>query len=322
MKRRIPSLTIAFLSVLAPGLAAAAPGDPLMIHGRVLDPRGRFVTVTADNGLTYHADLAGLDRGSLRELRVGDFLTINGVEGSYPNEVRAHSVSRDNARRPASSADTFVYWDWRLPRNHQYETYSTSDGRYSVVDVTSVPTRIEAGEWIYDRTANAWVSHPSTGRNATYLAGNAATPTTREPDALFLDGWRLSRSHRYELYQQADGTYVPVDVSSVPSRIAAGDWIYDRTAGVWLSHPSVGRNTAYSGSQQLSGRVQGLVGNQLTLRTDGGRLVTVDLSDVSQRARRDLRWGDTVTVTGVSDTAGTFRAQSLDTGFPSALPRQ
>ncbi len=321
MKRHMPHLILACLSVVAPGLAAAAPGDHVMIQGRVLDPRGRFLTVTADNGQTYHADLAGLDRSFIRDLKVGDFVSVTGVEGAYPNELRAQAVARSTSRQPASTAsttDTFVFWDWRLPRSHRYETYL--NGVYSPVDLTTVPTRVDAGEWIYDRTANVWVSHPSTGRNQAYLAASAGQ-SVGDSDVVMFDDWRLARSHRYERYQ-SDGSYAVVDAWSVPSRVAAGEWIFDRTAGVWVSHPSVGRNPLYYSGRRLTGQVQGMQGSRLMLRTDDGRLVTVDLTDVSPSERQSLLWGDTVTIKGYPQTAGSFRAQSLEMPFPSALPRQ
>jgi hypothetical protein len=317
MKRRIPQLTLAFLAVMAPGIAAAAPGDHVTIHGRVLDPHGRFLTLTGDNGRTYHVDLAGLDRSSFRDVKVGDFVSVSGVEGTYPNELQARTVVHNDARQPASSADTFVFWDWRIPRSHRYETYA--NGTYSPVDVTTIPTRVDAGEWIYDRTANAWLSHPSVGRNPAYLAGAAGQART-DPDLVMIDGWRLSRSHRYEHYQ-SDGSYAPVDVASVPSRIEQGEWIYDRTASAWLAHPSVGRNPQYFMGQRLTGRVQELRGNQLTLRTDDGRIVAVDLTEIRQASRPSLRWGDTVTISG-TDTAGKFQANVLELVSPPALPRQ
>ena len=320
MKLHIQHLALAFLSLVAPGLAAAAPGDYVTIQGRVLDPRGRFLTVTGDNGRTYHADLAGLDRSSIRDLKVGDFVSMTGVEGTYPNELRAQTVARSTSRQPASTADTYVFWDWRLPRSHRYETYV--NGTYTPVDLTSVPTRIDAGEWIYDRTANVWVSHPSVGRNPAYLATSVGQSAVADADVLLLDGWRLFRSHRYERYRTDDGSYEAVDVRSVPSRVAAGEWIYDRTAGAWLSHPSVGgRNALYYSGQRLTGQVQGVQGSRLMLRTDDGRLVTVDLTGISPSERQSLLWGDTVTITGQADTTGSFRAHSVELSSPAAMPR-
>ena len=106
MTLRMPHLILACLSVVAPGLAAAAPGDHVTIHGRVLDPRGRFLTVTGDNGRTYHADLAGLNRSSIGDLKVGDFVSMTGVEGAYPNELRPETVVRSTSRQPASTEAT------------------------------------------------------------------------------------------------------------------------------------------------------------------------------------------------------------------------
>jgi hypothetical protein len=54
------------------------------------------------------------------------------------------------------------------------------------------------------------------------------------------DGLRLPRGHRYELYNPENAGYGAVNVESVPSYVNQGRWIYDRTAGEWVSHPSVG----------------------------------------------------------------------------------
>ena len=59
-------------------------------------------------------------------------------------------------------------------------------------------------------------------------------------DVLVLDGLRLPRWHRYELYNPATGSYGTVPVDTVPRYVRQGTWIYDRTADAWVSHPSVG----------------------------------------------------------------------------------
>lgn len=61
-----------------------------------------------------------------------------------------------------------------LPRRHRYEVYEPYAPSYVPVDVTTVPGRIERGEWIYDRTAQAWVAHPSIGLNPRYVADGRA----------------------------------------------------------------------------------------------------------------------------------------------------
>ena len=68
-------------------------------------------------------------------------------------------------------------------------------------------------------------------------------------DVLVQDGLRLPRSHQYELYNTENASYGTVKVETVPSYLKQGMWIYDRTAGAWVSHPSVGNpNPQYAAS--------------------------------------------------------------------------
>ena len=71
-----------------------------------------------------------------------------------------------------------------LPPRHRYEVYEPQGPAYQPVDVGSVPARIQRGEWIYDRTAQTWVAHPSVGLNPRYVADGRG-------------GWRGDRDHGY-----------------------------------------------------------------------------------------------------------------------------
>jgi hypothetical protein len=51
----------------------------------------------------------------------------------------------------------------RLPLSHQYERYNLENASYGTVRVDTVPSYVKQGTWIYDRTEDAWVSHPSVG---------------------------------------------------------------------------------------------------------------------------------------------------------------
>jgi hypothetical protein len=68
-------------------------------------------------------------------------------------------------------------------------------------------------------------------------------------NVLVQDGLRLPLSHQYERYNQENASYGTVRVDIVPSYVRQGIWIYDRTAGAWVSHPSVGNpNLQYATS--------------------------------------------------------------------------
>jgi hypothetical protein len=133
----------------------------------------------------------------------------------------------------------------RLPRSHQYELYNLESASYGTVRVDTVASYVRQGTWIYDRTAGAWVSHPSVGHpNPQYAAAYGRDFRREAPmsyqDVLVQDGLRLPRWHQYELYNHETASYGTVRVDNVASYVRQGTWIYDRTAGAWVSHPSVG----------------------------------------------------------------------------------
>jgi hypothetical protein len=147
--------------------------------------------------------------------------------------------------------DVLVAEGLRLPRSHQYELYQRESSSYASVTVDTVPGYVKQGAWIHDRTAGAWVSHPSVGTpNPQYAASGGDVRrggATSDRDVLVADGLRLPRSHQYELYNRDSSSYGSVTVDTVPGRVKQGAWIYDRTAGVWVAHPSVGSpNPQYS----------------------------------------------------------------------------
>jgi hypothetical protein len=153
----------------------------------------------------------------------------------------------------AQGSDVLVQDGLRLPRSHQYELYNHENASYGIVRVETVPSYLKQGMWIYDRTAGAWVSHPSVGNpNPQYAASGRdfrREASASDQDVLVQDGLRLPRSHQYELYNTENASYGTVRIETVPSYLKQGMWIYDRTAGAWVSHPSVGNpNPQYAAS--------------------------------------------------------------------------
>ena len=63
----------------------------------------------------------------------------------------------------AQGGDVLVQDGLRLPRSHRYELYNPENAVYGAVPVDTVSSYVSQGRWIYDRTAEAWVSHPSVG---------------------------------------------------------------------------------------------------------------------------------------------------------------
>jgi hypothetical protein len=139
------------------------------------------------------------------------------------------------------------------------------------VNVDTVPSYMKQGAWIYDRTADAWVSHPSVGNpNPQYAAsGRDFRREEHGSDVQVQDGLRLPRSHKYELYNPGNASYGTVNVDTVPSYVKQGAWIYDRTADAWVSHPSVGNpNPQYAASGRDFRREELLGQREVDFRTD------------------------------------------------------
>jgi hypothetical protein len=300
-----------------PLTAAAAPGDYHLVHGAVVDKGTVVVVLKGDNGRSYYVTTGSSDQSAVSALRAGELVSVRGVEGAYPNELKAEGLDPDSARRTwrapvgATAAATMSYKDWRLPAGDRYESYNTGSGAYTQVDIASVPGRLDAGELVYDRTREAWVQHPSVGgRNKAFLEGGAV-----DAGAVLVHGdWRLPRGNRYEVYDTGSSSYRGVDTASVPGRLDKGELIYDRTASKWVQHPSLGGASTYK-SARLSGRVQAIDGATLTVTGEDGKPVPMDVSKLKPEVVRALRFGQPVGASGLFDAKRTkFTASEIETG--------
>lgn len=305
------------LGLILPATAAAAPGDYLLVHGSVVDKGTSLIVLKGDNGRSYYVTVGSSDQATVSGLRSGESIAVRGVEGAYPNEIKAEGLDPD-ARRPAwrqastpLAATTLSYKDWRLPAGNRYEIYNASSGTYTQVELASVPGRLEAGEVIYDRTRGQWVQHPSVGgRNRAYLEGGEA-----DTGGVLVHGdWRLPRANRYEVYDTGSSSYRVVDIASVPGRLDRRELIFDRTAGKWVQHPSLGGSSPYR-SARLQGRVHSIEGHTLTVTADDGKPVPVDTSKLKPEAVRALRWSQPVEASGLFDAKHTrFTASDIEAG--------
>jgi hypothetical protein len=305
------------MGLLLPATAAAAPGDYLLVHGSVVDKGTAVVVLKADSGKSYYVTAGSSDHAAVSGLRAGETIAVRGVEGAHPNEIKAEGLDPD-ARRPtwrapsgAAAAAMLSYKDWRLPAGNRYEIYNTASGAYTQVEAASVPARLDAGEVIYDRTAGKWVQHPSVGgRNKAYLEGGEA-----DTGATLVHGdWRLPRANRYEVYDTGSSSYRVVDLASLPARLDRRELIYDRTAGKWVQHPSLGGTSPYR-SSRLPGRVQAIEGPTLTVTGDDGKPVPIDTSKLKPEAVRALRWSQPVEASGLFDAKRTrFTATDIEAG--------
>ena len=72
---------------------------------------------------------------------------------------------------------------------------------------------------------------------------------------------------------------------------------------------------------RISGSVASISGNTMDLRTDDGRSIAVNVSDIDLDLRRSLRTGDKITVIGRSQGDSRFRADRIQRGEPAASNR-
>jgi preprotein translocase subunit YajC len=159
-----------------------------------------------------------------------------------------------------------------------------------------------------------------------------ASAQTSSTDNLVQGGLTLPRSHQYQAYDSAAARYENVRVESVPDRVSKKQMVYDRTAKLWVYHPSVGGlNPMYSATaeappsgarewQRVHGKVQSVSGNTVTVKTDDGRTLSVDASRVSNEIRGALTPDEGVTLIGFAGSDATkFRARYIqqDSSDPS-----
>ena len=169
------------------------------------------------------------------------------------------------------------------------------------------------------------------------VGAGAATPMfasaqTSSSDNLVQGGLTLPRSHQYQAYDPAAARYENVRVESVPERVANKQMVYDRTAKLWVYHQNVGGvNPMYSatasapsgeqgGWQRVHAKVQSVNGNTITVKTDDGRTLNVDASQVSSEIRGALTPDEGVTLIGFAGSDATrFRARYIqqDSSDPS-----
>jgi preprotein translocase subunit YajC len=149
-----------------------------------------------------------------------------------------------------------------------------------------------------------------------------ASAQTASGDNLVQGGLTLPRSHQYQAYQA--GRYETVRVESVPERVAQKQMVYDRTAKLWVYHPSLGGvnpmyNTATAAApsgtqswQRVHGKVQSVSGDTVTFKADDGRTLTVNASKVSSEIRGALTADEGVTMIGFAGSDATkFTAQYI-----------
>ena len=343
--KRILVLAAAVLALVGLGFGAgvASAADVLEIDGWAL-PREHIYQVQDDRGVYYQLPPRDIPAAILRGKEVYDLTArawVNHPTAFAATQGRnpAYTVSaRPAYGAPAGSGDVLAIDGWSLPRGHYYQAQDDA-GVYHPVDVRDVPATIVRGKEVYDVTAQAWVNHPTAfaatgGRNPAYTVGAVQAQAPVAPgDVVLVEGWRLPRTHIYQV-QDDRGVYYQIQPRDIPAQIIRGKEVYDLSAKAWVNHPTAfaatgGKNPAYTATaddygrdrgrggrgeqpsadwQEVRGTIERIDRDGLTLRTDDGWSFAVDLRDV-EGARR-LTPGERVVVIGAS-SGGRFVARHI-----------
>ena len=327
----------------------APNGDVVELDGWLL-PRSHVYQVQDDRGVYYQLPPQDIPGQIRRGKEVYDltarawvnhpsaYATTDGRNPAYTRFAPQVHVGAPGAPGAAGVAagEVIVIDGWRLPLGHFYQAQDDR-GVYHPVPVHEVPSTILRGKEVYDVTAQAWVNHPTafaatSGRNPAYLVV-AVPPAVPTGDVVLIDGWRLPRTHIYQV-QDDRGVYYQIQPRDVPGQIYWGKTVYDLTARAWLNHPTAfpatgGKNPFYTatagdyerergrggrseepstGWREVRGTVERIEPGGVTLRTDDGWSVAIDLREVG--GARSLSPGERVVVVA-SQGDGRFVARQI-----------
>jgi hypothetical protein len=181
---------------------------------------------------------------------------------------------------------------------------------------------------------------------AALVAGGVpvAIAQSSSADVVVIDGLALPRNHQYESYDVQTQKYSPLRLEDVPGYARSGQRVYDRTAKAWVVDPSgkIAQRYLASGStgvtggsssqdrwdrdrngrdrdrgrdqgrwDRTTGTVASINGDEVVVREDGGRQVTVNMSDANTRLDRGLKVGDRISVMGEATRPDYIQARAV-----------
>jgi hypothetical protein len=166
MRSLLPSSVVVVLAIL-PSLASAWHAGEAVVGSYRLplehrfespDASGTFIAVTInDVPMLIQQGRAVIDRTANVWIKSPEGMTNTQYLASKPGPAPATGATGD-----------LVAGGYRLPRANRYESPDAS-GTYHVVDVKDVPSLIQQGRFIFDRTANVWVKSPNGTLNPKYV---------------------------------------------------------------------------------------------------------------------------------------------------------
>jgi preprotein translocase subunit YajC len=292
------------LAGLAPVAIAQTSGDVLVIEGLALPQSHRYEIYNESGGTYSPIDVHTVPSYVQKKTRVYDRTAkvwVVDASGNVDSRYRAGSgQSATSSSQSGTSSTTQTAQSGQWQRIH---------GKVESVQGTTLTLRADDG-----RTLTVDTSQVDSSVRQALTQGEGVTVI----------------GHPGTAANQMRANYVQQD-SSDPSH---GGKVVGSGSSTTPSSSTGASTTPKSGDwQRIHGKIQSVQGNTLTLRTDDGRVLTVDASRVDSKIRQGLTQGEGVTVIGNEWTGPTnlrasyVQQDSSDASrggktAPSASPRQ
>jgi preprotein translocase subunit YajC len=251
---------VALSCLLLVGVAGVAGADDWQrIHGQVQSVSGNTVTVKADDGRVLTVDAAQVSSEIRGALKPNTGVTLIGRAGTSANQFTAQYIQQD-ASDP-SRGGTIVGQAPAAPATDR--SWQRVPGTVQSVSGNTVTVKTDDGRTV---TAHA-------GQVSAEIRGNLA-----KDDRVTLIGFPGSRPDHFQArYIQKDaaaGAAASQTPSALPGAVDEKAW------------------------QRIHGTVSSVSGTTLSLKTDDGRNLNVDIKEVGEPVRQSLASGEKVTVIG------------------------
>ena len=310
--------------------AQAAARSLKKVQGTIQSIQGPTATLKTDDGKTLTFDAAQL--GTPGRVKVGDRATV---------------MAASSGATTATTASSGPDWFFNPDNGDVIPGPVGSPAAYINLGPQPSSAAAQAAARAVQRVTGTVVS--SQGNTVTFRADDGRTlaldasqmPARSLSD--FKSGERLTvlgfdgRTDNQFVPRFALKATGPAPARSQAASTRAADWYYNPVNGDVVRGPvgspqsyvHLGRHrnaaaaqAAAKASQQVRGQVQSVDSSGITVKTDDGRLLTVETARLDQRARGRLAAGQMVTLYGryVTD-ANTFRPSFVREDGGSALPR-
>lgn len=261
-------------------------------HGTVVYRDASSVFLRADDSQTYRVDMTAVDPSQWQNLQIGQVVSLAAKPAAQPRTLIARGVQPDtSAAQSSHPAYRTVQGTVQSVQGSQM-TFRANDGSVATVDLSGIRNDVsvtpnEYATLVYEQPQGTpsqvtalWVA-PAQGQ-AQGTAGGFGTSqgqgTFGNQRSTGVFGGQQGSGN-----QGGQGAFGNQPSASVPSE-----------RGAW---------------QRLHGYVQSVGVGMISLKTDDGRTLDIDTSQVPRDQLASVRPGDLVSVTGRSEAADRFSAE-------------